>query len=298
MNETIQSCLICGSPDLRRKVGYEKDHLVTCRGCSFVFSNLRPSQQELNEVYGNYSRQEARTEITLRKMGETAAFLKKLSNARRVIDIGCGDGELLRHFRDLGCEVYGTEFDPKAEEICKEKGISMLPGGTMPILRERENAENFDLAILTEVIEHINNPLEVLDNISQMLRKGGVLYITTPNFASAERKVLGANWGMICYPEHISYYSPGTLDWLLKHCGYEKVLCRTENISVFRIIQFFKRHKSNARSETGLDPERISAWAQNAVQESAFLMLAKKAINAVLNATDTGSSLIAVYKRK
>jgi 2-polyprenyl-3-methyl-5-hydroxy-6-metoxy-1,4-benzoquinol methylase len=293
----ISNCLICGSQNLQNLNGYEKDHLCTCDECSFVFSNLNPSQEELDKVYGGYSRDAIRTAMTLQKMGEIALNLKQLSNANRVVDIGCGDGEFLNIFKDLGCEVFGTEYDPRIEEICKNRGITMLSGGVMPSLTGSENAEKFDLVIFTEVIEHINNPLDVLENISTLLKNDGFIYITTPNFASLERKLLGAEWGMIVYPEHISYYSPKTLDLALRKCGYERVSLRTENFSVFRIIQFFNRRNVSKLSAENFNPEKVSEAAQYTVQKSAFLKFIKRAINTILNFTGTGSSLIAVYRK-
>lgn len=297
MNSKIENCSICSAQKLRKLNGYEKDHLVTCEECSFVFSNIRPSQEELDKVYSGYSRDFGRTEATLQKMRETAVWLKNLSNAKRVIDVGCGDGGYLSIFKNLGCQVYGTEFDSRTEEICRNKGITMLQGGIMPLLDEFEGQEKFDLVIFTEVIEHINNPLDVIENISRLLRKGGLMYITTPNFASLERRVLGPQWGMIAYPEHISFYSPKTIDLILRKCGYEKVFLRTENISVFRIIQFLNRRKVAAGSTARFDPEGVAAAAQSAVQNNVVLSFAKKVINTVLNATGAGTSLIAVYRR-
>jgi 2-polyprenyl-3-methyl-5-hydroxy-6-metoxy-1,4-benzoquinol methylase len=230
-------------------------------------------------------------------MGEIALNLKHLSNANRVLDIGCGDGEFLSIFKDIGCEVFGTEYDPLIEEKCRKRGITMLSGGVMPSLSGGENAEKFDLVIFTEVIEHINNPLDVVDNISLLLKKDGFLFITTPNFASLERKLLGAEWGMIVYPEHISYYSPKTLDLALRKCGYERVSLRTENISIFRIMQFFNRRNVSKLSAEKLNPENVSEAAQYTVHNSAFLKFIKKAINTILNFTGTGSSLVAVYRK-
>lgn len=297
MNSKIANCLICGSEQLRKLSGYEKDHLVSCEKCSFVFSNVRPSQEELDKVYGGYSRDVGRTEATLKKMREIALKLKNLSKAKRVIDIGCGDGEFLSIFKGLGCDVFGAEYDPRTEDICRNKGITMLRGGVMPSLGGNGNPEQFDLAIFTEVIEHINNPMDVIENISHLLKKDGMLYVTTPNFASLERRMLGAQWGMIAYPEHISFYSPRTLDSILKRCGFEKVSLRTENISIFRVIQFFNRRKVSAGSNSHRDPEEVAAAAQTAVQKNVVLLFIKKMVNAILDITGTGTSLIAIYRK-
>ncbi len=292
----IGQCLLCDSGDLRCMPGYEKDHLVSCEKCSFVFSNLRPSREELDKVYGAYSRDFERTPGTISKMEQTASFLKNLSGAKNVLDIGCGDGEFLKIFRNLGCAVFGSEYDSATEEVCRKKGIHMLGGGLMPSVVAPHESTQFDLAIFTEVIEHINNPLEVINHISGLLKNGGYLYITTPNFSSLERRVLKGQWGMIAYPEHISFYSPKTLDQILRKSGYEKVFLKTENISIFRIIQFLNEKRSGGAGKK-LDPEGISAAAQGAIQGSYVLRLAKNIVNAIMDITGMGSSMIAVYKK-
>jgi hypothetical protein len=63
----ISNCLICGSQNLQNLDGYQKDHLCTCNNCAFVFSNINPSQEELDKVYGGYSREVLRTEITKKR---------------------------------------------------------------------------------------------------------------------------------------------------------------------------------------------------------------------------------------
>jgi 2-polyprenyl-3-methyl-5-hydroxy-6-metoxy-1,4-benzoquinol methylase len=65
----------------------------------------------------------------------------------------------------------------------------------------------FDIVVLIEVIEHINNPLEMVRNIHKILRKGGLLYVTTPNFNSLERYLLKSNYNFISYTKHLCYYT-------------------------------------------------------------------------------------------
>ncbi|NMQ20634.1 class I SAM-dependent methyltransferase [Candidatus Competibacter phosphatis] len=180
-----------------------------------------------------------------KKSIKIAVKLMNILDIKNVLDIACGDGKHLIEFKNLGCNCYGTEYDAWLEKLGQEKGINMISGGIFPS-KPYENI-SFDLVIFTEIIEHINNPRKVLMNIHYLLNKDGILYITTPNFNSIERKVLGKNWGMICYPEHISYYSPKTLHKLLTQCGFEKIYLYTENISIFRIVQYMQRRKAKKR---------------------------------------------------
>lgn len=293
----IHRCLLCSGTELRVLPGYEKDHLVACKSCAFTFSARHPTSEELDKVYGSYQRDFVRTEMTLQKMRETARRLKDASQARRVIDVGCGDGEFLRCFGELGCEVFGSEYGAEAEEVCRRKGITMLVGGVMPSMPVGYPEAGFDLAIFTEVIEHVQNPREVLGNLWQLLRPGGLLYVTTPNFASLERRMIGPQWGMIAYPEHLSYYSPDTLDYALRMAGFERISLSSENVSLFRIVQYLNRRKSTAQGGGRLDAESMSAVAQKAVQGNVVLRLVKRMINACLRWTGSGTSLVALYRR-
>jgi SAM-dependent methyltransferase len=295
-DRNIAACLLCGSPSFQRMKGYEKDHLVRCRACSFVFSGIRPTPAELDAAYSGYSRDNARTDATSSKMRRTAETLVRLASARKVIDIGCGDGTFAAIFKVLGCDTYGTEYDERTQRLCEGKGLRMLPGGVIPQVPAADFG-SFDLVIFTEVIEHINNPREVLAHISRLLRKGGCLYVTTPNFASVDRLLMGPEWGMIKYPEHIALWTPRTLSGFLRGRGYEKVFQRTENVSVYRIVQYLDRRKAGRSSKPAFDPEALSDRAQDYVGRSRFLSFAKRVVNVGLDLTGTGCSLIALYRK-
>ena len=169
----------------------------------------------------------------------------------------------------------------------------MLDGGLMPILPE--TISGVDLIIFTEVIEHINNPNEVLSYIYNILNNNGLLFITTPNFESIERYVLGPEWGMIMYPEHVCYYSPNTLDKILHNHGFKKIQIYSENISVYRIFQYINRNRSNLKTE--FDAEGLSAKAQAIATNNRIAKLMKNSINTILKLTNSGSSIVAMYRK-
>ena len=167
----------------------------------------------------------------------------------------------------------------------------MLGGGLKPLLPA--DIPGFDLIVFTEVIEHINNPKQVLSHFHSLLSPGGLLFVTTLNFASLERYVLGSNWGMIMYPEHISYYTPRTLDAVCTRCGFRAVEIFTENISLYRVVQFLNLFRKGAK----FDAEGASARAQAFVSNNSVGAGIKSVINAGLRATGSGSSLVAVYRK-
>ncbi len=95
------------------------------------------------------------------------------------------------------------------------------------------NAENYDLEsfdVITsfEVIEHINNPSEELNTFNRLLRKKGLVYVTTPNFNSLLRYRFKAAYDVICYPEHLSYYTKSTIKNYFKNQDFKELKFRQQ----------------------------------------------------------------------
>jgi SAM-dependent methyltransferase len=283
---------IAGATLLR---GFERDHLVRCGRCGFVFSILIPSAEDYARVYGRYdyaSEDDARTDFNKQKEAAVAQSLLPYKQTGLVIDVAAGAGRFLEHFQALGFSCYATEFDMRLEERLREKGFTVVPGGTIPEVGDAR----FDIIIFTEIIEHINNPLPVLRALWQLLRPGGCLYVTTPNFNSLERRLLRDEWGMICWPEHITYWTPRTLDAAMRRSGFRRRWRRVENISPYRVLQALKRGRLSSMVGN-VSEQDFSDRAQQQVAGSKLLSLAKSTVNVGLNVTRLGSSLKAVYEK-
>lgn len=283
-------CPICDGGTSRPLRHYAKHHLHACVRCNFVYSKAIPTQKELDLVYGNYDyRGENKTHASLQKIKLLAQDIYKINQPRNVLDVGCGKGIMLDMFKDLGSKTFGTEFNYTLQEFAREKGHIILDGGLKPILPPEVRA---DMIIFTEVIEHIQNPIQVLGHFHGLLNEGGLLYVTTPNFASLERRVLKDRWGMICYPEHLSYYTPRTLHMAMVKTGFVRMDCRTEGISVFRMVEAL-----NKSGTTSADPTKMSDMAQAAVNSRPWLMRSKAIINSFLTSFQLGGSIVALYRK-
>ena len=212
MNKFHSQCLLCKSKELIELKDYKKDYLVKCKNCGFVFSKKIPTKEELDKVYGNYGRNDYLSPLTIKRYNELLDKLEKYRSSNNILDIGCGIGYFLVEAKKRGWNVYGLEYEQRAVEICKKKGIATFKGGIVDVNFE-ENM--FDVITSFEVIEHINNPMEELKKIKRILRKDGVFYITTPNFNSLERFILKEKYDILCYPEHLSYYTVKTIKALV-----------------------------------------------------------------------------------
>jgi methionine biosynthesis protein MetW len=96
-----------------------------------------------------------------------------------VLDLGCGDGQLLSLLADRGCRAQGIEIDEKAIYACVARGISVLHGDIDAGLAEY-NDKSFDYVILYQTFQQVKKPDVVL---KEALRVGKHAIVGFPNFA-------------------------------------------------------------------------------------------------------------------
>jgi predicted SAM-dependent methyltransferase len=153
--------------------------------------------------------------------------------------------------------------------------------------------ESFDIITSFEVLEHINNPQEELTNFNTLLRTGGLIYLTTPNFNSLLRYRLKERYDVITYPEHLSYYTPRTLKHLFIKAGFQKQQIQTTGISLTR-LRTSQGQKSQAFISETSDDEQL----RNKIEDKSHLQLAKKVVNGTLTFFGVGDSLKGWFIKK
>ncbi|MCX6695317.1 MAG: class I SAM-dependent methyltransferase [Candidatus Altiarchaeota archaeon] len=163
---------------------------------------------------------------------EEWAYALPLVKGNRVLDIGCGRGKLLARLKSSGMEVYGIELDPDRVKECVEKGLNVVQGDI-----EKYNTKNlgqFDTIAMTSLIEHLENPLAVLNKVKANLKPDGRLVLLTPNvnwFLWHIYGLLGKTPFAWISPDHTQFWDYTTFRCFLEKAGYEI----TENNSIGKI---------------------------------------------------------------
>ena len=294
MKELFQEeCLICGGKNIHDLKKFEKHQLLKCSSCGFVFMKKIPSFEELKAYYSVYAYEYEKeiSEATKMSIVDLLDSFEKYRVNNKMLDIGCGEGWILGLAKKRGWDVFGTEISQKAIEICNRKGIKIYPGVLAP---ENVDEKNFDVIISSETIEHINNPVKEVCGMNSLLRTGGLHYITTPNFNSYLRRFLGADYDIISYPEHLSYYTKSTLNKLLSQSNFSKVKLLTTGISITR-YQSSKKNGNSVLPVHSNPDEKL----RNRITKSSSLLFIKRIVNSVLSLLGIGMTLKAYYiKRK
>lgn len=285
-----KQCLICNSERLKILPTYSIAFLCRCQSCGFIFSQSIPTPEELENHYKGYGRNDYLSPITIKRYEELLDTMEPFRKTNKLLDVGCGIGYFLEVAKKRGWEVYGTEYTDEAIRICEEKGLTMNKGKLNP---ENYDLGQFDIITSFEVIEHINNPNEELNNFHQLLRSGGLVYVTTPNFNSLLRYRLKAAYNVITYPEHLSYYTPRTLKKLFRKNGFTSLKVVTTGISLTRL------KTSSGKSDQGIISENSDDEKIRTKMESKWhLQLAKRFVNNTLTLFGVGDSLKGWFIKK
>lgn len=247
--EIAPLCPLCGGGDLVIALPKMRDRLghvagefdfYQCRKCGSVSIFPLPAEEEISGFYPP-SYMVARPTST----GDFGSLLKSLEwrtlfvpvyrsgaksvlrcvdlKAGRILEVGCSSGYQLREFEKLGnFEVVGVDIDgAAAEHARREVGLNVLNS----TLREADlPPASFDLVILFNVIEHLVNPLDMLEEICRVLKPGGSLAIKTQMIDSLQGRALGRRWMVLGeVPRHVLLASTVGMRQVLKRAGMHSV---------------------------------------------------------------------------
>lgn len=311
------ACISCGSThhehllDAASRNGRPwKVELRHCRDCDLVF--LAGAGESFDDALYDYyaervgqSREDLFDAIAANRHGELLTQFGRATRGRRLLDVGCGQGQFVDASLHAGWNVRGIDLARPAIAIGRSFG---LPVDVVDFFDASIEASSYDLVTMFELIEHVPRPGRFLARAEEVLRPGGLVYLTTPNFASLDRLIAGSAWEPI-HPEHLSYFTPTTLAALVHgHSSLELLELHTKNVSVGAmmhrarsLITALRQHSgspSPSRPAGNVSATQASdAGLRRVLESSAILRRAKSGINVLLDGTRLGSSLTALLRR-
>lgn len=147
--------------------------------------------------------------------------------ARRVIDIGCGEGAFLDLARDKGFETYGVELNRVAAAVAEKRGHAMIHK-MMEDISLDEVGGGVDLLTLFQVVEHVSSPADFVRDASRLVKPGGLVVVGVPS----EKRMLGllhhdpANWP----PHHVSRWRISDFQKLAERTGLKLVEAKHDKL--------------------------------------------------------------------
>lgn len=177
------------------------------------FSGRRP------DGYANYLDTES---VLRREFARTVQFIRKRRPAGRLLEIGCAYGFFLQEAAPF-YDIQGLEISEEAAAFGRQRGLPVLTG----VADEAAFAKlgRFDVIVLLDVIEHLPDPARTLALCGRHLENGGVIAITTGDFASLYARLSGRSWRLMTPPQHLWYFTPKSMARLSASVGLRADVC-------------------------------------------------------------------------
>jgi len=202
--------------------------VVQCANCGLVYVNPRQFQVEADDYFkGPYLSAIERDGVLdpgIRTLySDILSRLGSYLRPGRLLDVGCAMGHFMVEARNAGWQVHGVEcsqfaaqygrqrWDLRIQSACTLDDVALPPS-------------HFDACVLIEVAEHLPVPLRAFEQVLRFLKPGGVVIVTTPNFASYRSLLMREQWAAVIPSGHLYYFTARSLTDLLTAAGFERCI--------------------------------------------------------------------------
>jgi SAM-dependent methyltransferase len=147
--------------------------------------------------------------VLRREFAHSVEFVRRFSDGNRLLDLGCAYGFFLKEAARRHFEVWGIELAEDAAALCRQAGLNVLSG-----IADEANMTRIggvDVITMFDVIEHLPQPRETLALCVRHLRPGGIIVITTGDFASLAARWAGTKWRLMTPPQHLWFFTRESL---------------------------------------------------------------------------------------
>jgi 2-polyprenyl-3-methyl-5-hydroxy-6-metoxy-1,4-benzoquinol methylase len=305
INNNIRPCTVCGlvsqnkillkKSDVQSHLNSISVNLCSVCGTSYLDKYSEDFNDELYSYYSKYkeyNKEQIYDPLTRKSYMQVLNLLGLHTEGKSILDVGCGYGSFVDAAIAKGYNIRGIELSQSAVNIANKFN---LPVELLDLFSAEIEISSKDILTMFEVIEHVPQPIKFLQRAEQVVKPNGLIYLTTPNFNSIDRRVLGNNWNVF-HTEHLTYFTPATLlKAIHANTKLEILHMETRNISQDLISHLTRRHKNtddiNLNCSTGHD-------FRSEIERSTLLSFLKRCVNRLLNITSTGSTIVLLLKRQ
>ncbi len=282
------SCPVCHYKEQKEVLKKQDFSLLKCRNCHLVF--LDDSHEKDVKQYNYYrdrinlEKAELYNSITESRYLELLEKIECYRKRNEILDVGCGEGHFMSVAKTNNWKVTGIEKAVYAIEICKKFNLNRVYSDLLHLKKD-----HYDVVTMFEVLEHLKQPNEYLIKINEILRPGGVLIISTPNFNCLTRKLLKNRWSLI-NKEHLIYFTPYTIKSLLGKCNFKILEFKVKNINFPELskVVFSESKQSYCRNQD----------IRKKIESNHVLSILKYSANKFLNFTMLGETIECIRQKQ
>lgn len=176
--------------------------LYKCQGCGAVYSFEYPNYEDIESFYLNsdhdgYLSESKNRQATFKRIIKLIdGYLGPKKDLISLMDIGASAGLFLHTVQiyQPSWSIFGIEASRQAVNACKSRFNIDLIHGMLEDISLESHLERYDVITMFDIIEHVRQPLKMMQKASALLKKNGILVVTTPNIESWTSKILQSRW--------------------------------------------------------------------------------------------------------
>ena len=225
-----QICPLCSSSLTHQSVSLGRANIYSCKNCKNAWTVPMPgtidySSENFHKVATRHAEHSQRRQLQdlppqwQQALQMQVAFLSKhLRPHASILEIGCGEGILLEQLQKQEFHVTGIEPSIEASQHARSAGIEVRTGYFPDVVP----AQAIDAVILSQVLEHLPDPLETIRNI-QKVCPGGKLILIQTNWRGLMPRLLGRKWYAWVPDQHFWHFTPNGFDYLFQKLGIQVI---------------------------------------------------------------------------
>lgn len=245
MELTETSCDLCNSDDRTGLFVKEGFVHVRCNSCGLVYVSPRLKDHLAGQVSSGTAEMgdESLSGSQVKRILSELKRLEKYRKTNQILEIGAGKGWFLEQAKNLGWETWAVEVNTKAIGRLEDIGLEHVLNQSAELFKAPDG--HFDVVRMWDVIEHLQSPRKALERACRALRRGGLIRLSTTNFASLSRIINGPDWVYLNGADHIVLFEPNTIDRILRNSGFSKIRIKTRSFNLRRKLYHPEKDLTN-----------------------------------------------------
>jgi 2-polyprenyl-3-methyl-5-hydroxy-6-metoxy-1,4-benzoquinol methylase len=159
-------------------------------------------------------------------------ILERQAPGQHVFDVGCGTGDLLAYLARHGYQPFGVEPSFDLQQVAAAKGLPVEALTMDAYMQQRDSNRLFDAVLLLNVLEHVTDPVKLMQQCRTVLGPDGICFVRVPNDFSplqlaAQAKNRSRSW-WVTLPDHVNYFDAASLRRLMEGVGFTVVEAFTD----------------------------------------------------------------------
>jgi len=309
-------CNLCGNEKgfsvVSKKIREGEGLILKCLECNHIFQAIDMNADELEEYYNDiYTATNSLSDSEIDVEEHFQERLKTLDNMlkhispileknMKVLDIGSGAGALLSTIKDSVSSLYATELNKSYVKYMNNKGIKAQYG----FFEKLEFDSKMDLIISINAIDHMPNPIEVLEKIYNTLNDDGKIYFELPNKNEALNLYLPEDKQdkfntFFWHKAHFSYFYEETIRYALEKVGFKDI--KIEFRHEYTIVNFLNWYFTGKPQKTFVNAttntELFNGTSQFEIEMNTLFKKLNNEFLDIMKKTGRGDSMVITARK-